>query len=177
MIGNVKLFLDKPVKAKYIKILFTCQEKKDSVTLFSVESNIWNSKQDEGEGRTDDINKYLYSSMSTVLESGAHLYLFAIQLPSNVNYPPTIRDDSLGHRIEYSLQGFIYLSDQTSKSTNCLPLTYLPLVAVKTNTVSENKTVKIERGDEFVLVTAALVNPYLCPGKLVISRLSFFFFA
>ncbi|CEG84624.1 hypothetical protein RMATCC62417_18399 [Rhizopus microsporus] len=164
MIGNVKLFLDKPVKAKYIKILFTCQEKKDSVTLFSVESNIWNSKQDEGEGRTDDINKYLYSSMSTVLESGAHLYLFAIQLPSNVNYPPTIRDDSLGHRIEYSLQGFIYLSDQTIKSTNCLPLTYLPLVAVKTNAASENKTVKIERGDEFVLVTATLVNPYLCPG-------------
>ncbi|ORE13043.1 hypothetical protein BCV71DRAFT_189958 [Rhizopus microsporus] len=161
--GNVKLFLDKPVKAKYIKILFTCQEKKDSVTLFSVESNIWNSKQDEGEGRTDDINEYLYSSMSTVLESGAHLYLFAIQLPSNVNYPPTIRDDSFGHRIEYSLQGFIYLSDQTSKSTNCLPLTYLPLVAVKTNTVCENKTVKIERGDEFVLVTATLVNPYLCP--------------
>ncbi|PHZ10664.1 uncharacterized protein RHIMIDRAFT_32866 [Rhizopus microsporus ATCC 52813] len=150
MIGNVKLFLDKPVKTKYIKIIFTCQEKKDSVTLFSVESNIWNSKQDEGE----------------VLESGAHLYLFAIQLPSNVNYPPTIRDDSLGHRIEYSLQGFIYLSDQTSKSTNCLPLTYLPLVAVKTNAASENKTVKIERGDEFVLVTAALVNPYLCPGKL-----------
>ncbi|ORE03839.1 hypothetical protein BCV72DRAFT_295655 [Rhizopus microsporus var. microsporus] len=145
--GNVKLFLDKPVKTKYIKIIFTCQEKKDSVTLFSVESNIWNSKQDEGE----------------VLESGAHLYLFAIQLPSNVNYPPTIRDDSLGHRIEYSLQGFIYLSDQTSKSTNCLPLTYLPLVAVKTNAASENKTVKIERGDEFVLVTAALVNPYLCP--------------
>jgi hypothetical protein len=47
--------LDKPVQAKYIKVIFTCEEKKESVTLFSVESNIWNSKQENGEG----ISKYM----------------------------------------------------------------------------------------------------------------------
>ncbi|CEG82152.1 hypothetical protein RMATCC62417_16268 [Rhizopus microsporus] len=103
--GNVKLFLDKPVKAKYIKIIFTCQEKKDSVTLFSVESNIWNSKQDEGE----------------VLESGAHLYLFAIQLPSNyidIQYEIIIFIPAFGH---YSLNDTKFIAAHP----NCIRL---PLV-------------------------------------------------
>lgn len=43
-IGNVKLFLDKPVKAKSIKVSFKCEEwnqKKDTSVLFSVESSVW----------------------------------------------------------------------------------------------------------------------------------------
>ncbi|KAG0776157.1 hypothetical protein G6F62_009347 [Rhizopus arrhizus] len=148
--GNVKLYLDKPVQAKYIKVIFTCEEKKESVTLFSVESNIWNSKQENGEE----------------LDIGTHLYLFAIQIPYNVNYPPTIKDDYLGHRIEYSVQGHIYLSDGMKRATNRLPLTYLPLVTFDTNPISTEKTVRIERGEEYVLVSAKLVNPYSCPGDV-----------
>ncbi|RCH77556.1 hypothetical protein CU098_002584, partial [Rhizopus stolonifer] len=100
------------------------------------------------------------------LDLGTHLYLFAIQIPYNVNYPPTIRDDNFGHRIEYVLQGQICLFDDTKKTTSRLPLTYLPLVTFDNNPISTEKTVKIERGEEYVLVSAKLVNPYSCPGDV-----------
>lgn len=95
--------------------------------------------------------------------------MFAIQLPSSVNYPPTIRDAYLGHRIEYSLQGYLDLEDNSVKSTSIVPLTYLPLVTYDDhyiNTIKKEKTIKIEKGNEFVQVTAKLVNPSSCPGKI-----------
>ncbi|KAI9282702.1 hypothetical protein BY458DRAFT_497057 [Sporodiniella umbellata] len=148
--GNVKLYLDKPAKTKYIQVDFSCEDKKDHSLLFSVESQVWASKQEGGED----------------LDSGTHLYLFAIQIPHNVNYPPTIKDENLGHRIEYALQGHICLSDNTKKATPRLPLTYLPLVTFDTHPISTEKAVRLEKGQEYVLVSAKLVNPYSCPGDV-----------
>ena len=103
------------------------------------------------------------------MESGSHIYLFAIQLPSSVNFPPTIRDAYLGHRIEYSLQGFLDLEDDHTKSTSLVPLTYLPLVTFDDHFMTTNKTEKsitISKGNEQVEVSAKLVNPSSCPGKI-----------
>lgn len=95
--------------------------------------------------------------------------MFAIQLPSSVNFPPTIRDAYLGHRIEYSLQGYLDLIDNvTTKSTLIEPLTYLPLVSFDdyATNFKKEQTIKIEKGDEYVEINAKLVNPSSCPGML-----------
>jgi hypothetical protein len=108
------------------------------------------------------------------LETGSHIYLFAIQLPSSVNYPPTIRDAYLGHRVEYSLQGFLDYDTSQEKSTVKLPLTYLPLVTFndQTNQQRNHKTIKIaQKNDEYIEVTANLVNPSSCPGKIYYFRM------
>lgn len=51
LVGSVKLFLDKPITIKSIRVLFKCEEwdkkKEPSTTLFSVESCIWTQKQGE----------------------------------------------------------------------------------------------------------------------------------
>lgn len=47
-IGSIKLFLDKPIKAKSIRVVFKCEEwdqKKEPSTLFSVESSIWSHRE------------------------------------------------------------------------------------------------------------------------------------
>lgn len=113
-----------------------------------------------------------------LLERGNHIYLFAIQLPSTVNYPPTIRDPYLGHRIEYTLQGHLdfTLDNNThkQKSTANVPLTYLPLVTFDDRMnqyATRNKSIKIEQGSEYVNVTANLVNPSSCPGKYIYMRI------
>jgi hypothetical protein len=95
------------------------------------------------------------------------MYLFAIQLPSSVNYPPTIKDAYLGHRIEYSLQGHLDLLAATVKSTPLVPLTYLPLVTLGDNQViNREKTVSVS---DTIQVTAKLVKPSSCPGNLPIN--------
>ncbi|KAI7896507.1 uncharacterized protein EV154DRAFT_492501 [Mucor mucedo] len=158
--GNVKLFLDKAITIKSIRVVFKCEEwdkkKGPSCTLFSVESCIWSQQE------------------PTESETGNHIYLFAIQLPSSVNFPPTIRDAYLGHRIEYSLQGYLDLLDSTTRSTSIVPLTYLPLVSLDDFTTrhhKKSKTIKIEKGEEYVEVTAKLVNPSSCPGELCSVKL------
>jgi hypothetical protein len=106
------------------------------------------------------------------VEMGSHIYLFAIQLPSSVNYPPTIRDAYLGHRIEYSLQGYLDFFDtnSTTKSTSLVPLTYLPLVTFDDYSIQYNnnkireKTIQI--GGETIQIKAKLANPSSCPGKI-----------
>ncbi|KAG1081554.1 hypothetical protein G6F42_022904 [Rhizopus arrhizus] len=115
-----------------------------------------------------------YYAESDLLERGSHIYLFAIQLPSSVNYPPTIRDSYLGHRIEYTLQGHLDFTLDNSthkhKSTASVPLTYLPLVTFDDRMnqyATRNKSIKIEQGDEYVHVTASLANPSSCPDILI----------
>jgi hypothetical protein len=98
------------------------------------------------------------------------MYLFAIQLPSSVNYPPTIRDAYLGHRIEYSLQGYLDFGDDMSQQhkTPSTPLVYLPLVQYDaTKMLQKTKTLTIDRGDESIEITAKLVNPSYCPGNKI----------
>ncbi|KAI8879791.1 hypothetical protein K501DRAFT_226037 [Backusella circina FSU 941] len=150
--GNVTLFLEKPLKVKSIRVVFRCEEwekKKEASTLFSVESVIWGNREVKE------------------LESGNHMYLFAIQLPSSVNYPPTIRDAYLGHRIEYSLQGYLDFGDDMNQQhkTSSIPLVYLPLVQYDASKMlQKTKTLTIDRGDESIEITAKLVNPSYCPG-------------
>lgn len=95
---------------------------------------------------------------------GNHIYLFAIQLPSSVNYPPTIKDAYLGHRIEYSLQGHLDLLDSSTKSTPIVPVTYLPLVTFDDNQQQQARSKTIQISDS-VQVTAKLANPSCCPGR------------
>ncbi|CEP11746.1 hypothetical protein [Parasitella parasitica] len=161
--GSVKLFLDKPIQAKSITAVFSCQEwdrYQEPTKLFSVESIIWSRKGYE------------------VLEKGSHIYLFAIQLPSTVNYPPTIRDSYLGHRIEYTLQGHLdFTLDNKAhkqKSTASVPLTYFPLVTFDDRMnqyATRNRCIKIEQGNEYVQITASFVSPSSCPGDLCSIKL------
>ncbi|KAI8984434.1 hypothetical protein BDF20DRAFT_986320 [Mycotypha africana] len=165
--GSVTLFLNKRIRAESISVVFKCKEqegKSDQTTLFSVESSIWQPKRES----------------DSYIEPGNHMYLFAIQLPSSVNYPPTITKDYLGHRIEYSLQGFLdyYADNKVSekKSTSKIALTYLPLVAFNKTTYPQygqrpNKTVRMEKEHEYVEVTASLANPSACPGDLCSVKL------
>jgi hypothetical protein len=47
-LGSVTLFLEKPLKAKSIRVVFRCEEwekKKEASTLFSVESIIWGTRE------------------------------------------------------------------------------------------------------------------------------------
>ncbi|CAO0802471.1 unnamed protein product [Mucor circinelloides] len=162
--GSVKLFLDKTIQAKSIRVVFSCHEwdqQQEPTKLLSVESDIWSQNAE-----------------SDLLERGSHIYLFAIQLPSSVNYPPTIRDSYLGHRIEYTLQGHLDFTLDNSthkhKSTASVPLTYLPLVTFDDRMnqyATRNKSIKIEQGDEYVHVTASLANPSSCPGDLCSIKL------
>ncbi|KAI7901952.1 uncharacterized protein BX663DRAFT_552850 [Cokeromyces recurvatus] len=156
--GSVKLILGKPIKAKSIRVLFKCEEwelnKNQQNILFSIESTIWEQEEEE----------------NVFLDMGSHMYLFAIQLPSSVNYPPTIKDTHLGHRIEYSLQGYLDTSSSLStKLTPVIPLTYLPLVTVSDDYLYKNeKTIKMDN----VEMTASLVNPSSCPGDLCSIKLN-----
>lgn len=46
--GSVKLFLDKPVQAKSIRVIFSCHEwdqKQEPTKLLSVESVIWSQSR------------------------------------------------------------------------------------------------------------------------------------
>ncbi|KAI8637756.1 hypothetical protein BD408DRAFT_395182 [Parasitella parasitica] len=161
--GSVKLFLDKPIRAKSITAVFSCQEwdqDQEPTKILSVESIIWSQNAYE------------------VLEKGSHIYLFAIQLPSSVNYPPTIRDSYLGHRIEYTLQGHLdFTLDNKAhkqKSTASVPLTYLPLVTFDDRMnqfATRNRCIKLEQGSEYVQITASFVNPSSCPGDLCSIKL------
>ncbi|KAI9487180.1 MAG: hypothetical protein EXX96DRAFT_593451 [Benjaminiella poitrasii] len=160
--GSIKLFVEKSVKAKSIRVLFKCEEweqGKDHNALFSIESTIWDQKEEDA-----------------FLEVGSHIYLFAIQLPATINYPPAIKDVYLGHRIEYSLQGYLDVISSVDNSsiqtrpTSVVSLIYLPLVTVSDDYIQKKeKTVKIEKGSEYVEITANLVNPSSCPVSTTTS--------
>lgn len=175
-VGNIKLFLEKPITIKSIRVVFKCEEwdkkKGPSCTLFSVESCIWSKQGKKYKKKKKSVARSRILTSKTIelaeSETGNHIYLFAIQLPSSVNFPPTIRDAYLGHRIEYSLQGYLDMLDST-KCTPSVPLTYLPVVSLDDFTVHyrNGKTIKIEKGEEYVEVTAKLVNPSSCPGTFI----------
>ncbi|OBZ83234.1 hypothetical protein A0J61_08719 [Choanephora cucurbitarum] len=109
------------------------------------------------------------------LDSGSHIYLFAIQLPAHLNYPPSIKDAYLGHKIEYSLQGVLdYLEQDTvqEKSTSLAPLTYLPLVTFEEHThPKKQKRIQLDRQEEYIHITANLSSPSFCPGDLCSVKL------
>ncbi|KAI8992475.1 hypothetical protein BDB01DRAFT_778589 [Pilobolus umbonatus] len=149
--GEVRLSISKSVRAKCISVLFKCEEwiqNRISNTIFSIESPVWGKLNDD---REQDI------------ESGNHMYLFAIQMPSSVNYPPTIKDAYPGHKIEYTLQSYLHLPHDTAHS-NIVQINYFPLVNCISNPSYRTKSIKIKRDSEYVDITTSLVNPSYCPG-------------
>lgn len=62
LLGNIKLFLDKPITIKSIRVVFKCEEwdkkKGPSCTLFSVESCIWSQKQGKKRIKSNRIITY-----------------------------------------------------------------------------------------------------------------------
>ncbi|KAI8376853.1 hypothetical protein BD560DRAFT_445584 [Blakeslea trispora] len=159
--GSVRLLLDKPIRSKSIHVKFKCEEwdqTKEPSVLFLVDSCVWRPKQNDTE----------------ILDPGSHIYLFAIQLPSRINYPPSIKDAYTGHRIEYSLQAFLsYLEHDTlqERATSLAPLTYLPLVTFEEQpNQRKEKIISLERND-YIKLTANLSSPSSCPGDLCSVKL------
>lgn len=175
-VGNVKLFLDKPVKVKSIRVTFKCEQwdyqKKENTVLFAVESSILPSDSKAKLKKEIASLLFIIDEQGEPLEVGSHLYLFAIQLPSYVNYPPTIKESYFGHKIEYSLTAHLqYWWDNNlkEKATSPVFITYLPLVTfndqMNRKAQSMKNTIQIKKGSEYIDISASLVNPSSCPGK------------
>jgi hypothetical protein len=93
------------------------------------------------------------------------MYLFAIRMPS-INYPPSIFDTAYGHKIRYTLQGFI---DATHLiSTDVVPIMYLPLVTCTSNVDHAKKYHVFQKENKVIEVTAELIKPAYCPGMMII---------
>ncbi|KAI9288120.1 hypothetical protein BC943DRAFT_317833 [Umbelopsis sp. AD052] len=163
--GSLVLELGKPVKANHIRVVFDCKEMEKSkclATIFSVETAVWSA-----------IGK---SNEKDILESGRHLFLFAIKLPS-VNYPPSIKEPQLSHSIVYSLQGFFNANDLTQMSSNTVPIVYYPLVnsqdlspASASNPSSKVATFHLEKDKLPITVKAEVTKPSHCPGDVCVVR-------
>lgn len=102
------------------------------------------------------------------LSQGSHMYLFAIRLPQ-VNYPPSMHDSPFGHRIHYTLQGILDTTSSNRHVTPILPIIYLPLVTCDPTALTQTskKTQVFEKEDKKIEVTAELIKPAYCPGKII----------
>ncbi|KAI8887478.1 hypothetical protein K501DRAFT_242275 [Backusella circina FSU 941] len=155
--GSVMVSLNKPISAYSLRVVFKCEESdsKGPTEIFSVESIIWGQSNKEGQ--------------KNVLPSGSHMYLFAIRMPS-VNYPPTMFDADYGHKIRYTLQGFI---DATHLiSTDLVPIMYLPLVTCTSNVDHAKKYHVFQKENKVIEVTAELIKPAYCPGDLCTVKMT-----
>ncbi|KAI8384672.1 uncharacterized protein BYT42DRAFT_563269 [Radiomyces spectabilis] len=162
--GSVMLTLDKPAEIYNIRVVFKCEEQdtnKQSTIIFCVESTVWGKPRSVGQTRQ--------------LTAGSHMYLFAIKLP-HVNYPPSMRDTYIGHRVEYSLQAFLELHNdaQSCIETLAVPIMYLPLVTCNLpgRHPESKKTQTFRRGDAVIEVNAELIKPAYCPGDLCTIKLT-----
>jgi hypothetical protein len=101
------------------------------------------------------------------LAVGNHMYLFAIKLP-DVNYPPTLRDNYIDHKVDYTLQGFLdVVNPDQELQTHAVHITYLPLVTCQPTSSSPIQRRKTyQKGDQLVQVNAELKQPAHCPGKM-----------
>lgn len=97
------------------------------------------------------------------LSSGSHMYLFAIKLPQ-VNYPPSMHDNTFGHRIHYTLQGVIDLISVPQHNTASIPILYLPLVTGD-ECQKARKTQIFQKEDKKIEVIAEVIKPAYCPGN------------
>ncbi|KAI8337297.1 hypothetical protein BC941DRAFT_427269 [Chlamydoabsidia padenii] len=152
--GSIVIHVSKLQLVKKLKVVFQCTEYsgKRSNIIFSVESVLL------GE----------HGTQVTELNAGNHMYLFAIKLP-DVNYPPTLRDNYIDHKVDYTLQGFLDVAhpDQLLQ-THAVHITYLPLVtcqpAAICSPIQRRKT--YQKGDQLVQVNAELKQPAYCPGDM-----------
>lgn len=93
------------------------------------------------------------------------MFLFAIRLPQ-VNYPPSMNDSHFGHHIGYTLQGVFDLVS-ASKTTEMIPILYLPLVTCNSSTYETSKKIQVfQKEDKKIEVTAELIKPAYCPGNV-----------
>ena len=93
------------------------------------------------------------------------MYLFAIKLP-NVNYPPSIHDNDLGYRVDYTLQGYLSLHDQRVMETAPMRIMYLPFVSCVTNDLAPKRTQLFKRGNHNTLqLTLQTSKAAYCPGE------------
>ncbi|KAG2225985.1 hypothetical protein INT45_002451, partial [Circinella minor] len=158
--GSVFLTLEKPLQAYNIKVIFRCEQKSNRSTnaIFNVESIIWGKPRSE--------------STTSELKEGCHMYLFAIKLP-NVNYPPSIHDNDLGYRVDYTLQGFLNLHDQRVMETAPVRIMYLPFISCVTNDVAPKRTQSFKRGNHNTLqLTLQTSKAAYCPGDRCTIRLN-----
>ncbi|KAI9493316.1 hypothetical protein BDB00DRAFT_872420 [Zychaea mexicana] len=152
--GSVFLTLDKPLRAHNIRVAFRCEQKSNRAikTLFNVESIIWGKPRSVDRAAGDE------------LKEGCHMYLFAIKLP-NVNYPPSMQDNELCHRVDYTLQGFLDLHDQRAMETAPARVMYLPLISCVTDELPPKETQEFKRGSNNRLqLTLQAARPAYCPG-------------
>ena len=111
------------------------------------------------------------------LKTGSHMYLFAIKLP-NVNYPPSMHDNDLGYRVDYSLQAFLDMHDQRTMETAPARVMYLPLISCVTEQPPPKRTQVFTRGSNSSLqLTIQAGKPAYCPGEYmgIFTRFGMFF--
>lgn len=94
------------------------------------------------------------------------MYLFAIKLPDN-NYPPTLYDNYIDHKINYTLQGYLDLKTPDQQlHTQPKHILYLPLISYQPTSNSPIQRKKLyQKGDAFIQIDAELLKPAYCPGK------------
>jgi hypothetical protein len=99
------------------------------------------------------------------LNAGNHMYLFAIKLP-DVNYPPTLRDNYIDHKVDYTLQGFLdVVNPDQELQTHPVHIMYLPLVTCQPNSSPIRRKKIYQNGEHLVQIDAELMRPAYCPVK------------
>ncbi|CAO3610981.1 unnamed protein product [Cunninghamella echinulata] len=108
----------------------------------------------------------------TELNAGNHMYLFAIKLPDN-NYPPTLYDNYIDHKINYTLQGYLDLKTPDQQlHTQPKHILYLPLISYQPTSNSPIQRKKLyQKGDAFIQIDAELLKPAYCPGDMCSIKL------
>ncbi|CAO3594935.1 unnamed protein product [Absidia cylindrospora] len=155
--GNVVIQVSKAQLVKELKVVFQCSEHsgKRSNVIFSVKSVLLG-----GDG--SQVNN---------LNVGNHMYLFAIKLP-DVNYPPTLRDNYIDHKVDYTLQGFLDVVNPNQElQTRPVHIMYLPLVTCQSNSSPIQRKKIYQNGEHLVQVDAQLMRPAYCPGDMCTIKL------
>ncbi|KAI8089950.1 uncharacterized protein BX664DRAFT_386350 [Halteromyces radiatus] len=151
--GNVVVQVSKMQRVRQLKVVFQCTEHsgKHSNTIFSVASTLL------GNGNRTQV---------TELPVGNHMYLFAIKLP-DVNYPPTLRDNYIDHKVNYTLQGFLdMVSPEQEIQTQPVHIMYLPLVTCQLPSSPIQRKKIYQKEGQLVEIIAELMKPGYCPGDM-----------
>ncbi|RUP50950.1 hypothetical protein BC936DRAFT_136947 [Jimgerdemannia flammicorona] len=114
------------------------------------------------------------------LTAGRHMFLFAVKIPM-VNYPPTLQDPSVDHKVIYTLQGFLDLPSATQPASpryhteHTAPqiITFLPLIhCSSTPPPSHREISRTSSGEPLVDVNAELGRAGHCPGETCTVKIS-----
>ncbi|RUS12887.1 hypothetical protein BC937DRAFT_86776 [Endogone sp. FLAS-F59071] len=99
-----------------------------------------------------------------------------------VNYPPSLNDPSVDHKVIYTLQGFFDLpgSSQNPNSpsfqieyTAPIPICFLPLIpCLTTREPAGCETWRSASGEPLIEITGELGRPACCPGDVCTVKLS-----